>query len=161
MKALPVFFMLLFAITMACGGSSGSSPDDAVIGMFDALKAGNGERAVSYMSESAFEEMNAQLEMMRLDPEASAMQLAAAGIEIDATDIPDITVKDFAVATISSPMMTAVMQSAEVSIGEVTINGGLAEVEVITTIMDETETHMIDVVMEDGQWKITEFGMNM
>jgi hypothetical protein len=43
----------------------------------------------------------------------------------------------------------------------VTINDNAALVEVTTTVMGESETHTIDVVKEDGQWKVTEFGMNM
>ncbi len=161
MKALAVFFMLLLALTMACGGSSGSNPGDAVTEMFDALKAGNGERAVSCMSESALEEMDAQLEMIKLDPESSAMQLAAVGIEIETADIPDMSVKDFAIVMFSSPMITSIMESTDVSVGEVTLEGDIAKVEVTTTFMGETETHTIDVVKEDGQWKVTEFGFNM
>ena len=161
MKAITVFFMLMFALTMACGGSSGSNPGDAVTGMFDALKVGNGERVVSYMSESALLGMEGQLEMVQIDPEASSAQLAALGIEIDATIIPDMTVKDFAIAVFSSQMMASVMGSGEVTIGEVTIEGDVAKVEVTTTFSDRTETHIIDVVKEDGQWKVTEFGLNM
>jgi len=161
MKTTTVIVILLFALTMACGGSSGSNPGDAVTEMFDALKAGNGERVVSYMSESALAGMEGQLEMVQLDPEASSAQMAALGIEIDASIIPDLTVKDFAIAVFSSQMMASVMASGEVTIGEVTIEGDIAKVEVTTTFPDRTETHMIDVVKEDGQWKVTEFGLNM
>jgi hypothetical protein len=161
MKTLAVFSILLFALTMACGGSAGN-PGDAVTEMFDALKAGNGERAVAYMSESALSEMDSQLEMIKMAPEQSAQQLSAMGIEIDAADIPDMTTKDFMVALISSPVITSIMESTEVSTGEVTIDGNAALVEVTTTALGgESETHTIDVVKEDGQWKVTEFGMNM
>ena len=161
MKALYILFISMFVLTMACGGSSDSNPGDTVIGMFDALKAGNGERAVSYMSESALEGMKEQLEMIQQDPEAAAIQLAALGIEINAADIPDMTVKDFAIAMFSSPMITSIMRSGEVSIGEVTIEGDIAKIEVTTTFLDDTETHIIDVVKENGQWKVTEFGISM
>ncbi|MCK5115028.1 MAG: DUF4878 domain-containing protein [Candidatus Aegiribacteria sp.] len=161
MKTTAVFFISLFALTMACGGGSSSNPGDAVNEMFAALKAGNGERVVSYMSESAIAGMEGQLEMVKLDPEASSAQMAALGIEIDAADIPDMTVKDFGIAVFSSQMMASVMSSGEVSIGEITIEGDSAKVEVTTTFPDRTETHVIDVVMEDGQWKVVEFGLNM
>jgi len=161
MKTTAVFFISLFALTMACGGSSTSSPGDAVTEMFAALKAGNGERVVSYMSESAIAGMEGQLEMVKLDPEASSAQMATLGIEIDAAIIPDMTVKDFAITVFSSQMMASVMSSGDVSIGEVTIEGDTAKVEVTTTFPDRAETHIIDVVMEDGQWKVTEFGLNM
>jgi hypothetical protein len=161
MKTLAVFSILLFALTMACGGGSTGNPGDAVTEMFDALKAGDGERAVAYMSESALTEMDSQLEMIKMAPVQSAEQLSAMGIEIDAANIPDMTTKDFMVALISSPVITSIMDSTEVLIGEVTINGNAALVEVTTTVTGESETHTIDVVKEDGQWKVTEFGMNM
>ncbi len=162
MKTISAFFIFLLALTMACGGgSSAGGPGDAVTGMFDALKAGNGERVVSYMSESALAGMEGQLEMVKLDPQAASAQMAAMGIEIDATAIPDMTVKDFAIAVFSSQMMASVMSSGDVSIGEVTIDGDIARVEVTTTFLDETETNIIDVVKEDGQWKVVEFGLNM
>ena len=160
MKAIAVFFIMLFALTMACGDDSGGYPGDTVTEMFEALKVGNGERVVSYMSESALAGMEGQLEMVQLDPEASSAQMAALGIEIDAADIPDMTVKDFAIAVFSSQMMASVMESGEVTIGEVTIEGDVAKVEVTTTFPDRTETHIIDVVKEEGQWKVVEFGLN-
>ena len=162
MKTFAVFCISLFALTIACGGgSSGNNPGDAVTEMFDALREGNGESAVSYMSESALEEMEEQLEYMKMDPESSAQQLTAMGIEIDAAAIPDMTAKDFAVVMISSPMMQSNMESSEIIIGDVNIEGDMAKVEVNTTFMNKTETHTIDVNMEDGQWRVTEFGMNM
>ena len=129
--------------------------------MFDAIQAGDGERAVSFMSSSALEEMEIQLETIKLNPEMSAQQLSAMGIELDAEKIPDMTAKDFMVAMISSPFITGMMQSAEVTIGEVTIDGDAAKVEVTASIMGQTETNIIDVVLEDGKWKVTEFGMSM
>ncbi len=159
---VPAFFTVsVFALTMACGGGSEADPGDAVTGMFDALQEGNGESAVSYMSESALDEMDEQLELVKLDPEMASTQLAAMGIQIETSDIPDMTARDFAIAMISSPTITAIMQSAEVTIGEVTIDGDAAKVDVTMTVMGETETNTIDVVRENGQWKVTEFGFNM
>lgn len=154
-------FAVAAALFAACGGNGGGTPGEAVTGMFDALKAGDGAAAVAYMSQSALEEMDAQLEMLKVDPEGSSQQLAMIGIEIDAEDIPDMTARDFAAAMISSPSIASIMQSAEVSVGEVEIDGDLARVEVTTTVMGESETNVIDVVKEDGEWKVTEFGMNM
>ena len=42
-----------------------------------------------------------------------------------------------------------------------TIDGDVAKVEVTTSFMGETETNTIDVVREDGSWKVTEFGINL
>ena len=159
MKTLTLSSVILLAVFLACGG--GGNPGDAVTDMFDAIQAGNGERAVSFMSSSALEEMEIQLEYIKLDPEISAQQLSAMGIELDADKIPDMTAKDFMVAMISSPMITGMMQEAEITVGEVTIDGDIAKVEVTSSMMGQTETNIIDVVREDGKWKVTEFGMNM
>jgi stress response protein SCP2 len=83
------------------------------------------------------------------------------GIELDADKIPDMTAKDFMAAMISSPMITGMMQEAEITVGEVTIDGDTAKVEVTSSVMGQTDTNIIDVVREDGKWKVTEFGMNM
>ena len=48
----------------------------------------------------------------------------------------------------------------EVSIGEVTVDGENAEVQVTSTFMGETETHPVEVVRENGIWKVTDFGLN-
>lgn len=160
MRTFTLSSVILLAIFLACGGGGGN-PGDAVTEMFDAIQAGDGERAVSFMSSSALEEMEIQLETIKLNPEMSAQQLSAMGIELDAEKIPDMTAKDFMVAMISSPFITGMMQSAEVTIGEVTIDGDAAKVEVTASIMGQTETNIIDVVLEDGKWKVTEFGMSM
>lgn len=149
------------AVSCGGGGETAATPADAVDEMFQAIAEGNGERAVSYMSSSAMAEMEEQFQMIQQDPEASAQQLRAVGIEIDAEEIPDMTARDFGVRMISSPMMETVMQEAEITVGEVTMDGDVAHVEVTTTIMGETETNTIDVVKEEGQWKVTEFGMRM
>ncbi|MFO8183417.1 MAG: DUF4878 domain-containing protein [Candidatus Aegiribacteria sp.] len=154
-------FAAASALFAACGGNGGGTPGEAVTGMFDALKAGDGAAAVAYMSESALEEMDVQLEMLKVDPEGSSQQLALIGIEIDAEDIPGMTARDFAAAMISSPSIVSIMQSAEVTVGEVEIEEDLARVEVTVTVAGDSETNVIDVVKEDGQWKVTEFGMNM
>ncbi len=159
MKTLALSSVILLAVFLACGGNE--NPGDAVTEMFEAIQAGNGERAVSFMSGSALEEMEIQLETIKLNPQMSAQQLSTMGIEIDADEIPDMTAKDFMIAMISSPMIAGMMQSAEISVGEVTIDGDIARVEVTSSIMGQTETNIIDVVREDGKWKVTEFGMNL
>lgn len=157
MKTLTLSSVIMLAVFLACGGNG--NPGDAVIEMFEAIQAGNGERAVSFMSSSALDEMEIQLETIKLDPEMSAQQLSSMGIELDADEIPDMTAKDFMIAMISSPMITGMMQSAEITVGEVTIDGDIAQVEVTSSIMGQTETNIIDVVLEDGKWKVTEFDL--
>lgn len=160
MKTFTLSSVILLALFLACGGGGGN-PGDAVTEMFEAIQTGNGERAVSYMSSSALEEMEIQVEAIKLNPEMSAQQLSTMGIELDPDKIPDMTAKDFIVAMISSPMITGMMQAAEITVGEVTIDGDAAKVEVTSSMMGQTETNIIDVVLEDGKWKVTEFGMSL
>lgn len=160
MKTLTLSSIVLLAVFLACG-ESGGNPGDAVTEMFEAIQAGDGERAVSYMSSSALTEMNIQLDLVKENPEMAVAQLASMGIELNAEDIPEMTAGEFTAAMISSPMISGMMQSAEVSIGEVTIDGNIAKVEVTSSIMGQTETNIIDVVLEDGKWKVTKFGMSM
>lgn len=159
MKSFTLSSVILLAVFLACGGSG--NPGDAVIEMFDAIQAGDGEKAVSFMSSSAMAEMNLQLDLIKANPELAATQLASMGIELNVEDIPEMTARGFTAAMISSPMISGMMQSAEVSIGDITINGDLAKVEVTTLFMGESETNTIDVVREDGSWKVTEFGMGL
>ena len=160
MKKSVLSSLILLALFLACG-AGGGNPGDAVLEMFDAIQAGDGARAVSFMSSSAISEMDVQLDLIKENPELASTQLAAMGIVINAEDIPEMTAREFTAAMMSSPMISGMMQSAEVSIGEVTIEGDVAKVEVTTSFMDETETNTIDVVREDGSWKVTEFGINM
>ncbi len=163
MKAVVSLCTGLVLIAAACGGTaeSGGTPGDAVTEMFAALQDGDGDLAVSYMSSSALVEMDQQLLILKDDPEASSAQLALMGIQINAEDIPNMTAADFASEMISSPMISSIMESAMVTIGSVEIEGNSAMVEVTVDVMGESETNTIEVVMEDGVWKVTEFGVNM
>ena len=143
MKTFTLSSVILLAVFLACGG--GGNPGDAVLNMFDAIQAGDGEKAVSFMSSSAMTEMDIQLDLIKANPELAATQLASMGIEITAEHIPEMTAQEFTAAMISSPMISGMMQSAEVSIGEVTIDGDIAQVEVTSSIMGQTETNIINV----------------
>jgi hypothetical protein len=157
MKFISALSALL--LLMACGDGAGD-PGDAVLDMFVALQAGDGEKAVSYMSSSALEEMEATLDEIRAEPEA-AVYLSMMGIDLDASELEDLDARGFMVLLIESPMISGIMASVEVEIGEVSIDGETAMVEVTTTAMGETETNTIPVVLENGQWKVTEFEMNL
>jgi hypothetical protein len=156
MRYLPLITAALLLVS--CGGAG--DPGDAVLDMFAALQAGDGEKAVSYMSQSALDEMDATLDEIKAEPEAAAY-LSMMGIEVDADELADMDAREFTVLLIESPMISGIMASAEVEIGEVTIDGETAMVEVTTTVMGESETNTIPVVMEGGAWKVTEFGMNL
>ena len=148
-----------FLLLVSCGGGAGN-PGDAVLDMFAALQAGDGEKAVSYMSQSALEEMELTLDEIKAEPEGAAY-LSMIGIEVTQEELEAMDAREFTVLLIESPMISGIMASAEVEIGEVTIDGETAMVEVTTTAMGESETHTIPVVKEGGAWMVTEFGMNL
>lgn len=143
----------------ACGGGTGD-PGDAVLALFEALQAGDGAGVVARMSESALAGMEDELEALKADPEASATQLSLMGVRVDAAELPDLTAAEFAEALFSSPMITAIVASGEVTVGEIALEGDTATVEVTTAVRDRTETRVIEVVLEDGAWKVTGFGMS-
>jgi hypothetical protein len=157
MKFIPVVSTIF--LLLACGGGAGD-PGDAVLDMFAALKAGDGEKAVTYLSSSALEAMEETLDEIRSEPEAVAY-LSMMGMNVNAAELEDMDAREFAVLLIESPMISGIMSSAVVEIGEVSIDGETAMVEVTTSVMDESETNTIPVVLENGKWKVTEFGLNL
>lgn len=154
-RAVPwVFAMSLLA---ACGAPEG--PEDAVTALFEALRAGDGAGVVARMSSAAVAEMGDELEALKADPEASAAGLATIGVPIDASELPGMTAEEFAEAIFSSRVVTDIVASGEVTTGNVVVEGDVATVEVTTAVGGRTETHEIEVVREDGVWKVTDFGM--
>jgi hypothetical protein len=151
MKVLAACFSGVLLLS-ACGAEDG--PEDAVLGMLDALKDGDGARAVACMSPDALAEMGSLLETLKTDPEAASAQLALMGIRVDAAEWSEMTPAGFAEAVFSSPMFTGIMASVEVSLGEATIDGDHAMVEVTTTIGGETDTSSIELRLENGAWSI-------
>jgi hypothetical protein len=152
MKVLAVMLSAM-VLASACGKEDG--PGDAVLGMFEALKTGDGAEAAEFLSSGALEELGTRLESLKTDPETASAQLGLMGIRIDAAEIPDMTAEQFAEVLFSSPMITGIVSSGDVSVGEVTLKGDSAEVEVTSTFTGENGTHLIEVVREDGTWKVT------
>lgn len=144
--------LTLILLLSACGAEDG--PEDAVLGMLEALGNGDGERAVACMSSDALGEMGSLLETLKADPETASAQLALMGIRLDSGQIPTMTAAQFAEVVFSSPMFAGIMASAEVSVGEATIDGDHARVEVTTAIAGETDTRSIELIREDGTWSI-------
>jgi hypothetical protein len=106
------------------------------------------------------EQMEVTLDQIRSEPEAVAY-LSMLGIELTAEDLEGMSAPEFTARLVESPMISGIMSSAVVEIGEVTIEGDTAMVDVTTTVAGNSETHTIPVVMEGGSWKVTEFGMNL
>jgi hypothetical protein len=152
MKVLAATLSVIL-LASACGREDG--PGDAVLGMFEALRDGDGALVVGYMSSGALEELGNRLDTLKTDPETASAQLALMGIRIDAAEIPGMTAAQFAEILFSSPMITGITASGDVSVGEVTHHGDSATVEVTSTFTGEPSTHLVELVLEDGAWKVT------
>lgn len=151
--------LAIIALFAACGGGGGN-PESVVKGMFDAMKAGDGEKVVSYLCAEAITEIEEQLEY----PEDIAMSLSFMGIEKTEDEIASLTPGEYMDLILGSEMMQMVWDMAELEIGDAVIDGETAVVEITIKMefMGESteETDEVELIMEDGAWKISsEFGM--
>lgn len=146
----------LFAFLLACGGAS--TPEAAVKAMFDAMKDGNGQKVVSLLTADAVADIEENLS----EPEDMAMELSFMGIEKTAEELEGITADEYMNLILSSEMMKMMWEMAEIEVGAATIDGDYATVEISLKIefMGESteETDEVNLVLEDGSWKFTEFG---
>jgi hypothetical protein len=145
---------------VACGGPK---PEDTVTGFFDAMKAGDGQKAVSYLSTSTIDEMSAGLEDLKADTTGFAlgMMTSMLGVELTQEQLNTMDGAQFAAMLLGSDMIQQQMGTIEYTIGTVTVNGENATVSVTTTMNGQTTTDDVTLVREGGSWKLNmpEFGM--
>jgi hypothetical protein len=145
---------------MACGAGAGD-PADAVTNLFDAFRNGDGEKAVSYLSEDVIAEISEGLEELKADPVGAAQQLSSFGVEISAEELADMTPREFAARIMSSPMIAGMVGSAEVEVGEAVVDGDNATVTVTVRFMGDETIEDVPLTIEDGSWKVAgEFGFS-
>ncbi len=159
---------LLLALVVACGGAK---PDAAVTGFFDAMKAGDGARAVSYMSQASIDEMGAGLEELKADTTGmAAAMLPMMGINVTPEQLQSMSTEDFVAALFSSQMIKDMFANASVTILSSEVNGDNAVVKVSTNMngeislaIDLVYRHVvrgyvveenIELVREGGVWKL-------
>ena len=143
---------VLLVLFTACGG--GGSPDDAVKGFIEAVKAGDGAKAAGYLSSHALEELDEQLVVLKEDPEMAVMALATMGVETTASEVKDWTSADFFAALIETEMMREELgDKLDVEVTGSETDGEEAAVFLRTVDGDEDE---FDMILENGQWKIFE-----
>ena len=151
-----VAVLVLAPITFA---AAGDSPGETVIALFDALTEGDGETAVSYLSSGTIADLQIMVDAMMMDPETAATELAAMGMQLEDGQLENLTAEEFGALVLSSPMISQVMAMLDVSVGDVEISGDSAVVEVVTSMMGETNTDVVNTVLEEGSWKIVEMGI--
>jgi len=153
MKLVIVLASAAILLLTACGGGAGL-PEDAVKDFIEAVKAGDGAKAASYLSSYALEELDEQLEALKQDPEMAVMALGTMGVETTVDDVADWTSRDFFAALIETEAMRAELgDKLNVEVTGSEIEGDDALVFLTTVDGDEEE---IEMTLENGEWKIYE-----
>lgn len=152
MKLVTVLSLTMMFVLMACGG--GALPEDSMTAFVEAIKAGDGETAASYISSHALSEMDVQLVAIKENPEMSVTYFATMGVEATADEIADWTSQDLLAAFFGSPgMVEELGDKLDMEVTGSEIEGSEAVVFITTADGDEKE---IDMVLEDGVWKLYE-----
>jgi len=154
-RTLRILLTAISAMALpSCRGGSADGPGGAVLGLYGALEAGDGARAVSLLSSGALLEIGERLEELAADPASSSEQLAMLGIPIDPYELEGMTAARFAEVLYSSGMVRGIVRSGTVSIESVETDGDSAEVRVRCGFPWATSTRRLTVVLEDGAWRV-------
>lgn len=155
MKKFALALAAVFVLAIACGG--GGTPDQVVNRLFEGVQNGDGDVVVSCLTSEAVAGINESLEELKADPEGTAAMAVMFGIEITADEVSNLDAARAITILLSSEMITAEMPDfSSVEIGEAVIDGETATVPV--TLDGDTED--IELVLEDGNWKIGTEGMD-
>ena len=106
-------------------------------------------RIEGYLKRSIFrsaESVDTVLRVMKLAPDEMAAEFTSGGIEITAEDIENMTIEEF---------VMVMLGSAEIEIGDATINGETA----VVPVTIEGETEQIQLVLENGRWVVVDDGV--
>jgi hypothetical protein len=141
-------------LVAACGGPN---PGDAVKGFFDAVKAGDGEKAAGYLSRSAVEEMGSIRQYMMSDESGVAELAAEMGVSAD--QLRNVDDLGFVALLLCSEDFRGELEGIEVSVGSSTIEGESATVQITYTQDGESDEDEIELVKEDGAWKLVEINI--
>lgn len=156
MKKYALALAAIFVLAIACGGGGGT-PDQVVQKALDAVENADGDALLGCMSSEAVVEFEAAIEEMKATPEETAGMAAFLGIEITAEEVSNLTPGRAISLILSSEMVTAEMPDlSAVEIGEAVIDGDIATVSVTM----DGETDEIELLLEDGNWKIGGDGMD-
>lgn len=152
MKLVTVFSLTVMFVLMSCGG--GALPEDSMTAFVEAIKAGDGATAASYMSSHALSEMDVQLVAIKENPEMSVTYFATMGIETTESELAEWTTEDLLAAFFGSPgMVEELGDKLDLEVTGSEIEGSEAVVFITTADGDEEEVEMI---LEDGVWKLYE-----
>ena len=152
MKLVSILSLTVMFVLMACGGEA--LPEDSMTAFVQAIKAGDGETAASYISSHALSELDVQLVAIKENPEMSVTYFETMGVEATESEIGDWTSADLYAAIIGSPgMIEELGNKLDLVVNGSEIDGSEAVVLLTTSDGDEEE---IDMIVADGVWELYE-----
>jgi hypothetical protein len=155
MKKFALALAAVFVLAIACGG--GGTPDQVVHRLFEGVQNGDGDVVLSCLSSEALAGIDEFVDQLKAEPEETAAMAVMFGVEITADEVADLDAAKVITILLSSEMLTSEMPDfSEVEIGEAVIDGETATVPVTL----DGETDDIELILEDGSWKIGSEGMN-
>lgn len=155
MKKFALALAAIFVLSIACGG--GETPDQVINKLMDGVQSGDGDVIISCLSAEVITGINEGLEELKADAEGTASMAVMMGITITAEEVADLTPGKALSIMLSSEMVASQMPDfSTVVIGEAVVDGDVAMVPV--TLDGDTED--MELVLEDGKWKIGGEGMD-
>ncbi len=155
MKKFALALAAVFVLAIACGG--GGTPDQVVNKLFDGVQNGDGDAVLSCLSSDAIAGINEFVDQLKEEPEETASMAVMFGVEITADEVADLDAAKVITILLSSEMITAEMPDfSTVEIGDAVIDGETATVPVTV----DGETDDIELILEDGNWKVGGEGMD-
>ncbi len=154
MKKYIIFPVLLF-FTIACAEQS---PEQVVKVFFNAYENGDGTALINCMSIEAQADILSYLEELKEAPEESADYLTQIGIQVTAEQVESMSAGDFITALFNSPVYADELPDfSGAEFGQADIYGDRA----LVPVTQDGTTEEIELVLENGLWKIVGNGMEI
>ncbi|MEN8209632.1 MAG: hypothetical protein ABFR50_10325 [Candidatus Fermentibacteria bacterium] len=156
MKLVTALSLTVMLVLMACGGDP--LPEDSMTAFVEAVKTADGATAASYISSYALGELDVQLVAIKENPEMSVTYFETMGVEVTEDEIANWTSEDLLAAFFTSPGTAEELgDKLDLVVNGSEIDGSEAVVFITTASGDEEE---VDMVLEDGVWKLYEMPGN-
>lgn len=153
------FFSLVLATLFICITACNSeTPEQVVKIFFEAYENADGNALVNCMSSEGLSDINDYINQLKETPEESADYLSMIGIEITAENVKNMTAGNFVSAIFSSPVFASELPDfSSAEFGKAAIYGDRA----LVPVTMDGNTEEIELVLEDGNWKIVGDGMEI
>ncbi len=141
-------------------------PAGVLQALYEALKAGDGQTVLMFISSEALDNVDMMLEALNdeldRDTESTMARLASAGYSVTADEVESWDPEDYLAAAVAVPRMKSRYVIYDMVIGEYTVDNDEVEVPLIFTTSAGAEFPFVsELVLEDGFWKVSTFmGLN-